>query len=62
VIEMPPEERGSKTFLPDGIFGPESEGSRLSEEAGKSLCKKMSGLEMKIFLEDRPAKDSNSPV
>jgi hypothetical protein len=57
VIEMPPEERGSKTFLPDGIFGPESDGSRLSEEAGKSLCKKMSGLEMKIFLEDRPAKD-----
>jgi hypothetical protein len=43
--------------LPDGTFGPESESSRLSEEAGKSLRKKMSGLEMKIFLEDRPAKD-----
>lgn len=57
MIEMPPEERGSKTFLPDGIFGSESEESRLSEEAGKSLCKKISGLEMKIFLEDRTAKD-----
>jgi hypothetical protein len=57
VIEMPPEERGSKTFLPDGIFGPESEVSRLLEEAWKSLCKKMSGLEMKIFLEDRTVMD-----
>jgi len=52
---MPPEEKGSKTFLPDGMLIPESEASRLSEATGKFLCEKMDRLEMKIFSEDKLA-------
>jgi hypothetical protein len=37
---MPPEERGSKTFLPDGIFGPESEALDYRRKPGNLFVKR----------------------